>query len=418
LPRKAVSMLMVTLLLIGFLGLVFSVRPAEASGTVYIRADGTVDPPIASVWIERDWDLYTFTCNIYDSIIVERDNIVLDGGGYILEGDGSGKGIDLTERSNVTVRNVKIKRFFHGVFLCRSSFNNIYGNDIEENNLQSPRYDGIYLNDSFNNTISGNNIRNNGDGIEFVAYCSGNRVLGNNITNNYEGIDLWHSSLNVVSGNNITDNNWDGIEVLYSSWNIISENTVTENYYDGIKIQNSSSNSIWRNLIRSNGNGIEFKAYSANNSALKNNLTDNMFGIYLQDSSSNSFCHNCFFDNDVQVYCYDSSNVWDNGSEGNYWSDYNGTDGDNDGIGDAPYVVGESDFDRYPLMNPWVPKKTLITDINGDGTVNILDIGIVALVFGSRLGDENWNERTDLDRNGVINILDLSMVARDYGKKA
>ncbi len=55
-------------------------------------------------------------------------------------------------------------------------------------------------------------------------------------------------------------------------------------------------------------------------------------------------------------------------------------------------------------------------DLNGDGTVNILDISIVAEAFGSRVGDSNWNIIADLDKNQVINILDISMVAKDYGK--
>jgi hypothetical protein len=48
-----------------------------------------------------------------------------------------------------------------------------------------------------------------------------------------------------------------------------------------------------------------------------------------------------------------STNFWDNGKEGNYWSSYNGTDDNRDGIGDTPYVVVENDADRYPLMQPF-----------------------------------------------------------------
>jgi hypothetical protein len=51
--------------------------------------------------------------------------------------------------------------------------------------------------------------------------------------------------------------------------------------------------------------------------------------------------------------------VWLKGGDGsgnsftaNYWSDYNGTDADGDGVGDTPYVVYESVNDLYPLIKP------------------------------------------------------------------
>ena len=59
---------------------------------------------------------------------------------------------------------------------------------------------------------------------------------------------------------------------------------------------------------------------------------------------------------------------------------------------------------------------TYTTDLNQDGTVNILDIAILARAYGCKPGDQNWNFTADLDKNGIINILDISMVARDYGK--
>ena len=37
---------------------------------------------------------------------------------------------------------------------------------------------------------------------------------------------------------------------------------------------------------------------------------------------------------------------------GNYWSDYKGTDDDQDGIGEDPYST-DLDKDYYPLMEPW-----------------------------------------------------------------
>ena len=68
------------------------------------------------------------------------------------------------------------------------------------------------------------------------------------------------------------------------------------------------------------------------------------------------------------------------------------------------------------IDRPVVVNVVIFTDLNSDGTVNILDIGIVAMAFGTEEGDENYNVLADLDENEEVNILDLSIVAMDYGK--
>lgn len=44
---------------------------------------------------------------------------------------------------------------------------------------------------------------------------------------------------------------------------------------------------------------------------------------------------------------------FDNGTRGNYWSDYNGTDSNGDGIGDTPYLIDANRTDFYPLIAPF-----------------------------------------------------------------
>lgn len=71
-------------------------------------------------------------------------------------------------------------------------------------------------------------------------------------------------------------------------------------------------------------------------------------------------------------------------------------------------AVNSTSFEALP--------RALSTDINGDGTVNILDIAIVAKAYGSYPGHPRWNPAADLDGNGTVNILDVAKVAKDYGK--
>jgi hypothetical protein len=84
LRRKKVSGIMLSLLLIGMLALAFNIQQVKASGTIYIRADGSVEPSTANI-TSVDNVTYTFTNNINDYIVVQRNNIVVDGAGYTVQ---------------------------------------------------------------------------------------------------------------------------------------------------------------------------------------------------------------------------------------------------------------------------------------------------------------------------------------------
>lgn len=61
-------------------------------------------------------------------------------------------------------------------------------------------------------------------------------------------------------------------------------------------------------------------------------------------------------------------------------------------------------------------KMLNLADVNEDGTVNILDIFLVAKAFSSKPGDENWKAVADLNSDNIINILDVFAIAREFGK--
>jgi len=210
--RKTVSGIMLIILLTSMLTFVVNIRPVRAQGTIYIRAEGSIDPPTAPI-SSVDNVTYTFTANIYDSIVVQRDNIVVDGAGYTVQGTGSGIGIDLSDRGNVTVRNTQITTFLRGIGLWSANHNNISGNNFANNAY------GILLGATFYippgvwvgatcNTISGNNIANNMYyGIGFSRSCNYNTISDNNITNNgYWGIYLRENFNNEFYHNNFFNN--------------------------------------------------------------------------------------------------------------------------------------------------------------------------------------------------------------------
>lgn len=112
---REVSGLFLTLLLVSVLTLTLKTRQVKAdwiwTETIYIRADGSVDPSTAP--IQRDEDIYTFTDNIFETshiqetLEIQKDNIIIDGSGFTLQGV-MGHGIKLSGRQNVPLKNTRI----------------------------------------------------------------------------------------------------------------------------------------------------------------------------------------------------------------------------------------------------------------------------------------------------------------------
>jgi len=168
---------------------------------------------------------------------------------------------------------------------------------------------------------------------------------------------------NVTIANTTITRFSEGVCVVGDS-NTIIENNIVANKHIGIKIVSySSSNMMIRNNITGTTVGISIGPLAeptSNHTIIGNNIRENQYAMYISWASGNKVYHNNFVNNTQQVYpssSDDSTNIWDNGypSGGNYWSDYNGTDNNEDGIGDSPYVINANNTDNYPLMAPFAP---------------------------------------------------------------
>jgi parallel beta-helix repeat protein len=406
----------IAILLLVSMTLMSSMPLIKANGiTIYIRADGSIDPstaPIATV----DNTTYTFTGNINDSIVVERDSITVDGQGYTVQGTGNRTGITLSGRSNVTIKNMEITTFDYGIGLSYSSGSSISGNKIRANkygisldsssnasisgnNITNNEHDGIGLYSySNNNSIYWNNLTNNGYGILLSSSSSNNSIYGNNVTNDFEGIWLYYSLNNSVSGNAVTANNEYGIYLGSSSNNSVSGNNVTNNR-GGINLYYSSNNNnVSRNNVTNNMYGI-WLYYSLNNNVSGNIVTNNLYGFWLDFSSNNLIFHNNFLSNTPQAVSTASLNAWDDDypSGGNYWSDYKGTDmyrgnhqneTGSDWIVDTPYVIAANNTDHYPLMTPYVAVHDVaVANVTCFKTVVGQGFGLNASVALANFGD-------------------------------
>ena len=406
--RKTMAYLMVVVLAVMAFSAMSTSVSAEYVGDVTILADGTVDPADAPISIAGT--IYTVTDDIAGNIVIQMSGITLDGAGHTLEGTGLGNGIFVIGLSGVTIKGTVVKNFDIGILMvfsdsstikenevseCFNAGIHLYGsngNTIKDNKVWDNYWEGIWLDGSSdnmikdneawshneagiflwyssnNNIIKDNNLHENGEptygGAILLYYnCNNNIIKDNDASNkNCVGIAISdESSDNVVTNNRIFHNLAGGIYILFgSNNNIITKSTIFQCYTSGqcgLRILFSGGNIVSQNTVAQCYRGLLVVRNPLDNPNIitENTFRDNYRGLHFIGGGNNIIHHNNIIRNDVQVQDNSAGNQYDDGSEGNYWSDYTGKDADKDGIGDTPYMIYGSagEQDDYPLMKPW-----------------------------------------------------------------
>lgn len=277
-----------------------------ARQTILIQQDGTILP--ADVPIQQNGDVYTLTADIFDPILIQKNNVTFDGAGYNLIGP-----LNATERKAEQIIGLG-----------------------PNNTTQVPYIIGIDVDD----TVSGVTIKNlNVHNFSIGAYI---RSVNNTLTNN--GV-----SDNIVG-------------VLLSG----SANTITYNYISG------NEQGLFFGFETINGVGNIPNSILISHNSFVNN-TRQLSGCVCKEYNLTEERHS-----------------WDDGKEGNYWSDYNGTDTNGDGVGDAPYVIDILNQDRYPLMQIPVTSPTT-TPLPTETILLLIAVPIIAIIAVALL---IWRKRS------------------------
>jgi len=352
---------------------------------IYIKNNGIVQPQ--TPLIERTGSNYKLTGDITNyTLEIQCDNIVLDGKGYNIQGNASrikgyddgNNGIITEKQKNITIKNINFVQGETGIRISSSS--NI---TLIDNTFSNGIYTGITLQDSTQILIENNRFTNLHTDISVPAVMlNGSKITfrNNTITGSSYGIKVIGLS-NIISENLIECMLPVQMDMVNSS--VISMNTISgpANWSgrdpfignEGISFfRRCSDNIIFGNNITGFVNQAIRTVFScSNNTFYGNYIANTEVAVSLQDGAiNNTFYGNTFavdsckfrIDDDVE------GTSWDNGTIGNYWGDYEGTDNNEDGIGDSPYTIvgvkwdtdvgGDVSFiagyDNYPLMKPYM----------------------------------------------------------------
>lgn len=279
-------------------------------------------------------------------LVVLADGCVIKGfsiehsGGDLQREDA---GILLKSSSNVIEQN-ELQDILYGIYLYQSSGNALRGNTIRgRSELEiGERGAGLHLWDSPNNTIEDNVISDTRDGM-YVQSCNGNQIRRNKVFNLRYGLHYMFSDRNVFE-DNLFSGNVAGAAIMYSNHIEFRRNSFIHNRgfsSFGILFQECTGLLAEDNFFIDNATGIFMEALRKT-TFRRNVIAENDVAMQMFSSSDdNVFTENNFVENlsPMQLVGKSTTTKWSQNGRGNFWSDYEGYDMNEDGTGDISHRV-------------------------------------------------------------------------------
>lgn len=252
---------------------------------------------------------------------------------------GTGTGI-LVKADNVEISGLTVQDGIYGVFLWHST-----GTTLRNVAMRGNKWNFGVWGTSLAHFIQDIDSSNTADEKPIYFWLNQH---DRQVPEDAGYVALVNSTNIIVRDMNLTSNE-QGV-LLVNTWGSIIENVTMLGNDEGIVLRMSNNNTVRENnLFSINWHGF-YLVSSYNNTLYENTIANCTYGMSTEHSSENAIYHNNFIGNKKQIYQLSSSNVWHNlVGEGNYWSDYNGTDTDGNGIGDT--FVPHSGVDYQPLMS-------------------------------------------------------------------
>lgn len=210
-------------------------------------------------------------------------------------------------------------------------------------------------------TITGLQLQNSGYGWNvngiYLNHVSNCKIEDNIFSNVCHDIRL-NNTRDCIVTRNVINGTMYGVRIINSETSVITTNTIT-GCVGAVHLENATDTLVRNNTIINNqGQGIRFYTPCQNNLVTDNHFIKNDYGGMIavmpsgQTLYNNSIFHNNFVNNTRAFTIQTNGIIWDDGNEGNYWSDYNGSDLNQDAIGDTPYPLQLGEKDQHPLTAP------------------------------------------------------------------